>query len=60
VVVERLYSSVKIAMTAPEVAKQFENLGLERADVGPAAFREVIAGDLKKWRRVVEVAKPTN
>ena len=59
-IVDRLYSSVKTAMATPDVSKQFENLGLERADVGPAAFREVIANDVKKWRPVVEVAKPTN
>jgi tripartite-type tricarboxylate transporter receptor subunit TctC len=59
-IVDRLYSSVKTAIATPDVSKQFENLGLEPADVGPAAFREVIASDLKKWRPVVEVAKPAN
>jgi hypothetical protein len=38
-VVERLYGSIRAAMGSPAVAKQFENLGLERADVGPAPQR---------------------
>jgi tripartite-type tricarboxylate transporter receptor subunit TctC len=57
-VIERLHRSVRLAMAQPEVAKQFANLGLEPADVGPEEFRQTIERDLKKWRPVVQQAKP--
>lgn len=57
-VIERLYRSIRVAMASPPVVKQFANLGLEAADVGPGGFREIIARDLKKWRPVVEATKP--
>ncbi len=57
-VIERLHKSVRLAMGQPEVMKQFVNLGLEPADVGPEDFRQIIARDLKKWRPVVETVKP--
>jgi tripartite-type tricarboxylate transporter receptor subunit TctC len=56
-IVERLYASVKRALDTAEVAKRFESLGLERADAGPAKFREIIAQDLKRWRPVIDSTK---
>ena len=56
--VERLYKAVRMAMASPDMVRQFTNQGLEPADVGPEEFRQVIARDLKKWRPVVESAKP--
>jgi tripartite-type tricarboxylate transporter receptor subunit TctC len=57
-IVQRLHRSVRQAMAAPEVAKQFDNLGLEAADVGPEQFRAVIVRDLERWRPVVKAAQP--
>jgi tripartite-type tricarboxylate transporter receptor subunit TctC len=57
-IVERLHASVKRALDTAEVAKRFDGLGLERADAGPAKFREIIAQDLKRWRPVIDSTKP--
>lgn len=53
-IVERLYRSLEGALQSPDIASRFDKLGLERADVGPAKFREIIVQDLKRWRPVIE------
>ena len=56
-IIERLYKSLTAAMDAPEIKNRFEKLGLERADVGPDQFREVIVRDLKRWQPVIKSTK---
>ena len=57
-IVERLYHSLEGALRSPDIAARFDKLGLERADVGPAKFRQIIIEDLKRWRPVIEATKP--
>ncbi len=55
-IVERLSSQIRKSLSTPEVAKHLEAEGAQPADMGPAAFRKLIAGEIERWAKVIRAA----
>lgn len=56
-VIDRLHREVVKAVAAPEVRSRFAQLGVEPRAMTPDEMRSFFAGEIKRWRRVVEDAK---
>lgn len=52
-VVDRLNSSARVALQAPEVVKRFQELGAERIGSTPDEFAQLVARELAVWSDVV-------
>jgi tripartite-type tricarboxylate transporter receptor subunit TctC len=55
-IVQRLYPEVRKAMASPEIARRLNNEGAEHWDISPGEFRNYVAAEIRRWKRVVEAA----
>jgi tripartite-type tricarboxylate transporter receptor subunit TctC len=53
---ERLHMALQAAMGSEAVTARLPSLGLERQQLGPAAFRAMLASETARWREVVQTA----
>jgi tripartite-type tricarboxylate transporter receptor subunit TctC len=53
-IVDKLSKEVAVALTSPEVQKQFETEGAEIVQMSPAEFGKFIETEMTKWERVVK------
>ncbi len=56
-IVGRLNAEIQRALAAPEVAEKLAALGVTARGSTPDEMRRLVAGDVEKWRRVIEQAK---
>jgi tripartite-type tricarboxylate transporter receptor subunit TctC len=56
-VVDRLHKELAKALSAPDVLKRFEELGVEARTSTPDQLRDFFVAESKRWSRVVEAAK---
>ena len=56
-VVDRVHKELAKALSAPDVLKRFEELGVEARTSTPDQLREFFVAESKRWTRVVEAAK---
>lgn len=54
--VETLNAGLRTAMASEAVASRLPALGLERLDLGPTPFRDMLAAETARWRDVVQTA----
>lgn len=54
--VEALNTALRTAMVSEAVASRLPALGLERLDLGPTPFRDMLAAETARWRDVVQTA----
>lgn len=54
--VETLNAALRTAMASEAVASRLPALGLERLDLGPTPFRDMLAAETARWRDVVQTA----
>ena len=55
--VERLNAEIQRALAAPEVKEKLASLGVTARGSTPDEMKRLVAGDVEKWRRVIEQAK---
>lgn len=55
-VVERLNAELRRALALPEVRERLATLGAVPNPTSPAEMRQMVAGQVTTWRRVVEAA----
>jgi tripartite-type tricarboxylate transporter receptor subunit TctC len=55
-VVERLNAEIRRALAAPEVNDRLASLGVTARGSTPDEMKRLVAGDIEKWRRVIERA----
>ena len=55
-VVERLNAELRRALAAPEVNDRLASLGVTARGSTPDEMKRLVAGDIEKWRRVIERA----
>ena len=55
--VERLNAEIQRALAAPEVKEKLASLGVTARGSAPDEMKRLVAGDIEKWRRVIEQAK---
>jgi tripartite-type tricarboxylate transporter receptor subunit TctC len=53
-IVDKLSKEVAVALTSPEVKKQFETEGADIVQMSPAEFGKFIETEMTKWERVVK------
>jgi tripartite-type tricarboxylate transporter receptor subunit TctC len=58
-VVERLNSVIRAALAKPETNQRLKALGAIVQSSTPAEFASFLAGDLDRWRRVIDLARIT-
>jgi len=56
-IVERLNAEIQRALAAPEVKEKLASLGVTARGSTPDEMKRLVAGDVEKWRRVIEQAK---
>ena len=56
-IVDRLNAEIRRALVAPEVTEKLAALGVTARGSTPDEMRRLVAGDVEKWRRVIEQAK---
>ena len=56
-IVERLNAEIQRALAAPEVREKLAALGVTARGSTPDEMRRLVAADIEKWRRVIELAK---
>ena len=56
-VVERLIKDTSAVLEQPALVQRFVDVGCEVSLLGPAAFAEFIAAEIRKWTRIVDAAK---
>ncbi len=56
-VVDRVNAELRKAISAPDVQKRFEELGVDGRTSTPEQLREFFIAESKRWSRVVEAAK---
>lgn len=54
---ERLNAEIQRALAAPEVKEKLASLGVTARGSTPDEMKRLVAGDVEKWRRVIEQAK---
>ena len=54
---ERLNAEIQRALAAPEVKEKLASLGVTARGSTPDEMKRLVAGDIEKWRRVIEQAK---
>jgi tripartite-type tricarboxylate transporter receptor subunit TctC len=55
-VIDRLNKAINDALGKPEVVEEIRKMGGEPMHMSPAQFRQLIATDTEKWRKVVKTA----
>ena len=56
-IVERLNAEIQRALAAPEVKEKLAALGVTARGSTPDEMRRLVAADIEKWRRVIDLAK---
>ena len=56
-IVDRLNQAIGAALAAPEVKRRLEAAGVTARGSTPEELRQLVAADIAKWRRVIELAK---
>lgn len=54
---ERLNAEIQRALAAPEVKEKLASLGVTARGSTPDEMKRLVAGDVEKWRRVIDQAK---
>jgi tripartite-type tricarboxylate transporter receptor subunit TctC len=56
-VIDRLQRTVQDALARPEVSQRLIELGVRPQASTPAQLRDLLAGEITRWRNVIEAAK---
>ena len=56
-IIDRLHKELAKALSAPDVLKRFEELGVEARTSTPDQLKDFFIAESKRWTRVVEAAK---
>jgi tripartite-type tricarboxylate transporter receptor subunit TctC len=57
VIVERLHREIRTIMTSPDITQRLTAEGSEHWDISPEEFRRFVAGEIPRWKAVIEAAK---
>jgi tripartite-type tricarboxylate transporter receptor subunit TctC len=56
-VVDRLNKAIVEGLAAPDLKQRFQDMGMETFPSTPEAFRQHLASEIAKWKKVIETAK---
>jgi tripartite-type tricarboxylate transporter receptor subunit TctC len=56
-IVERLNKEINAALAQPDIRQKFQEFGIDARGGTPEELRDLLAGEIAKWKNVVETAK---
>ena len=55
-VIDRLAGQIRASLSTPALKKHLEAEGAQPVDIGPEAFRKLIASEIERWAKVIRAA----
>jgi tripartite-type tricarboxylate transporter receptor subunit TctC len=56
-IIERLNREVNAALADPDIRQKFQNFGIDARGGSPEDLRDLLAGEIAKWKNLVETTK---